>query len=299
MDLKFSGLTTFKVFGVAALAISLVSIWPGCKDSSATTGATSPHTRGDYVTAIYALPEPHAKLLVNPVTSPVWQAMTWRKLTCAPGHSRIYGGTRVATAMRHGALYAAFICSGDGLWFQAHAHRAELWRHDAAELWLDTSQAQNGTNFLEIVMAPNGRTYECWHRAVAPPQPRANGKINFAYPFSLIPCQISGLTVLPGRGTFRGQSVWTLVVKVPLAHLPRPLRVVSPQPQVGTKFRMNLIRYDWHPAGGKRRLVQYNLFPVATACQAFAPYRMGAVVIGSGQAMNNVALRFRYGTGRK
>ena len=293
MDLKFSGLTTFKVFGVAALAISLVSIWPGCKDSSATTGAASPQTRGSYVTAIYALPVPHAKLLVNPVSSPVWQAMTWRKLTPAPGHSRIYGVTRVATALRHGALYAAFICSGDGLWFQAHAHRADLWRHDAAELWLDTSQAQNGTNFLEIVMAPNGRTYECWHRAVAPPQPRANGKINFAYPFSLIPCQTPGLTVLSGRGTFRGQNVWTLVVKVPLAHLPRPLRVLSPQPQVGVKFRMNLIRYDWHLADGKRRLVQYNLFPVATACQAFAPYRMGAVVIGSGQAMSNVALRSR------
>ena len=187
MDLKFSGLTTFKVFGVAALAISLVSIWPGCKDSSATTGAASPQTRGSYVTAIYALPVPHAKLLVNPVSSPVWQAMTWRKLTPAPGHSRIYGVTRVATALRHGALYAAFICSGDGLWFQAHAHRADLWRHDAAELWLDTSQAQNGTNFLEIVMAPNGRTYECWHRAVAPPPTACQRQNQLCLSFQLDP----------------------------------------------------------------------------------------------------------------
>lgn len=292
MVLKFSGLTTFKVLGVAALAISLVSIWPGCKDSSAATGSASPKAHGVYVTTIYA-PVLHAKLMVNPVTSPVWQAMTWRKLTPAPGHSRLYGVTRVATAVRHDALYAAFICSGDGLWYQPHANRADLWRHDAAELWLDTSKAQNGTNFLEVVMAPNGRTYECWHRAAAPPQPRANGKIDFAYPFSLIPCKISGLAVLPGQGTFRGQTVWTLVVKVPLAHLPRPLRVLAPQPKVGATFRMNLIRYDWHVADGKRRLVQYNLFPIATACQAFAPYRMGAVVIGSGEAMNNVALRSR------
>ena len=278
---------------MAALAISLVSIWPGCKDSTAATGSASPKARAGYVTAIYAVRVPHAKLMASPVASPVWQALTWRKLTVAPGHSHLYGVTRVATAVRHGSLYAAFICSGDGLWYKAKAPGDELWRHDAAELWLDTSKAQNGTNFLEIVMAPNGRTYQCWHRASAPPQPRADGKINFAYPFSLIPCQISGLTVLPGHGTFRGQPVWTLVVKVPLANLPRPLRMLSSQLKVGAKFRINLIRYDWHLAGRKRRLVQYNLYPVASASQAFAPYRMGVVVIGSGQAMSNVALRSR------
>ncbi len=286
--LKLSGVTTFKMLGVTALAISMVSTWPGCKGTGADPGsASSARHAPSAITAAHVGSVSAAQMLADPLTSPVWQTAAWQTLGPAPGHAVTPNLTRVATAWGNNDLYAAFVCVGSSGSDKPQL-ASELWRHESVEFWLDTSRKQNGTDFLEIVAAPNGQWYEAQHRSADAPQPRSDGQLNLSHPFSIISMKTAGLAVYTGRGTYKGQPAWTVVVRVPLAQLPQRLRTVPAQ---GERFKANFIRYDWRVGDdGHRKLVQSNLFPVPTAAQGFAPYLMGELVIGPNSPYADVTL---------
>ena len=286
--LNFKGLTTFKMLGVVLLAGSLLSVWPGCKDGS-TDSASAPRRDGTArPLALEAQPLKNSQhAMSNPLAAQVWKNAQWFKLAKARS-SRIAGAhTKIAAAFTPADLYVAIVATGP---YQAAANAAadNLWRQDCSEIWLDTSRKQNGTNFLELVVSPTGRTHGVWHRSSTAPTPTSSGAPDLNHPYSLIPWNIQGLSVKIGTGSWRGRSAATAVVKIPIAGLPRPLRFIS---KSGGRFRVNVLRYIWRAnAAGRRRLVQYSLFPVPLEAQAFTPYLMGRLaLISSNDA--NLALR--------
>ncbi len=221
-----------------------------------------------------------AAIMTNPLHAPVWTNARFARLIPASGHRHGAGPTEAACLFGRTKLYVAFVCRGSHIFTRPAVQGSALWRQDCAEVWIDTSKKQNGTNFLEVIATPNGRTYACWHRTAAPPHPLRNGHPNFAHPFSRIAWKMPGLVAVGGTGRWDGRRAWTVVVAIPLNQLPRPLRT---QPYSGARWRINLLRYSWVPKHAKqtrRTLFQSNLFPVERACQEFEPYKMGRLVLG-------------------
>ena len=286
--LNFKGLTTFKLLGVVLLAGSLLSVWPGCKDGS--TGSASAPNRDGRVrpVALEALPLKASRhAMTNPLAAEVWKDAQWFRLDKARS-IRIAGAhTKIAAVFTPADLYIAIVATGP---YQAvgKVPTDQLWKQDCSEIWLDTSRKQNGTNFFELVVSPTGRTHGVWHRSSTAPTPTSSGAPDLNHPYGLIPWSIQGLRVKIGTGSWRGRNAATVVVKIPIAGLPRPLRFIS---KSGGRFRVNVLRYIWRAnPGGRRRLAQYSLFPVPPEAQAFAPYLMGRLaLISSSDA--NLALR--------
>ncbi len=283
VKMKNTGLTTLKMLGVVALAASLVSVWPGCKGSSTAGSGSGDGSVGSQgtgaVSALIASPGADAKnAMPNPTTSPFWGHQPKLNVNTQTPYPPAATQTKLATAYGKKSLYIAMINTGNGPWYKPGAAPTSLWRHDCMQVWLDTSRRQNGTNFYEITIAPDGQLNQVWHRSSTPPAPDANGQINLLQPYSLIPWNTKGLAVKTFHGMYHGQPSWNVVVRVPLNGLPRPLQVT---PQQNERLRANVIRYAWQPSGdsSKRRLVQFNLFPVAKESQAMAPYSMGRLIL--------------------
>ncbi len=273
--LKTNGLTTFKLVGVVLMAASLVSVWPGCKDNSTAVRSTrSPRPSVASVpSAFRALPAPgHPKLLTDPTHSALWSVARWYALAHRHGQP---ASTSAAAYYTPKALYVAVNCTGTSD-ASAATPPAKLWLHSCAEIWLDSSVKQNGTNFYEIVVAPDGRTNQVWHKSGSPPRPTAGGKINFNHPFASIPWKTPGLVARAWPHQMGATPGWSAVVRIPLPQLPRSLGAAC---QPGSRYRINILRYVWRHVGRRASLHQADLFPVATGCQPFAPYRMGRLLL--------------------
>lgn len=261
--------------GIAIAALLALGL-QGCRESSTST------VRTDHAapTVLYARQATSAKnLLSNPLNAPAWQQARFAIFEPATKHRHGAGPTEGAAVFGRNNLYVAFVCDARAVFSLPSAKGDGLWRQDCAEVWIDTSKKQNGTNFLEIIATPDGRTYACWHRTASAPKPLADGKPNFGHPFSRIDWPLPGLRVKTARGQWLGRPAWTAVLAIPLAELPRPLHT---RPRPGDRWRINLLRYSWVPKHAKqthRTLYQSNLFPVERACQEFEPYRMGRIVL--------------------
>ncbi|MGC8625251.1 MAG: sugar-binding protein [Phycisphaerae bacterium] len=287
-NLKFQGVTTFKMLGVVVLAGSLLSVWPGCKDGSTNS---VPAPRGDAAVvrpvALEAVAVNVPAAPDNPLTAGIWKNAQWVTLT-KTSSGRTHGTfTKVAALFTKTNLYVAIVATGP---YHADAAAApdNLWRHDCTEIWLDTSRQQNGTNFFELVVSPTGETHGVWHRSSTAPTPGPGGQPNLDHPYSLIPWQVASWIVKTGAGTWHGQHAATAVVEISLSGLPRPLRFNA---KVGGRFRINILRYVWRrAASGHRQLTQYSLFRVPPEAQAFAPYLMGRLALISSND-TNLALR--------
>ena len=277
------------MIGVTVLAVSLISVWPGCK-SGPSTGAVGAanSTRPRVVVATSVESERSGRhQTLDPFAPNFWQTAKWYSLINPATYPAVKAVTWGALAYGRSSLYVAFVGLGNR-WHVAAASPDNLWRHNCVEIWLDTARRQNGANFYEIVISPTGRVAQVWHNTAQPPHPTADGGINFAQPFSLIPWRAPGLRVKVTQGWRRGQRAWAVVARVPLAGLPPPLRTT---PRRGSHFRVNLIRYAWKKrADKKRHLVQYSLFAVAPAAQAFAPYRMGQLVLHPAPVADHIVL---------
>ena len=226
-----------------------------------------------------------ADVMASPLSNPFWNGTRWYTLNSSDAGQDPAALTKAAVAYDQSNLYVAYICIGSTPRDDSAAVPADLWRHDCTEIWLDTSQNQNGTNFFEIVVSPNGRTNQVWHSSVTPPQPDRNGDLDLQHPYSMIPWKTAGLKAAAATGTWQGQSAWTLVVQIPLGSLPAPLKTAL---TAGDRFRINLLRYQWTPGGAGQpdELTQYNLFPVPTEAQAVAPYLMGRLVLENSSEAN-------------
>ncbi len=285
VEMKKTGLTTLKMLGVVAMAASLVSVWPGCKGSSpngtgtgSDVGSVGTHGSG-VVSALTASAGATAReAMTNPITSPFWQRIPKLNVGTQSHYAPAATATKIAAAYGKNSLYVAVINTGRDPWYNPSGAPNAIWRHDCVEVWLDTSRRQNGTNFYEIAIAPNGQVNQVWHRSSTPPMPTRDGQINFLQPYSLIPWHAKGLQTKASRSLYDGQPSWNVVVRIPLTSLPHPLRVT---PHGGARLRANIIRYVWRarPDHSRRRLVQYNLFPVAKEAQAMAPYSMGRLIL--------------------
>ncbi len=287
-NLKFKGVTTFKMLGVVVLAGSLLSVWPGCKDGSTNS---APAERGSAAAvrpvaleavAVNVLPRPD-----NPLNEGIWKNAQWATLATTSSRQAHGTFTKVAALFTKTDLYVAIVATGPYHGDVAVAPD-NLWRHDCSEIWLDTSRRQDGTNFFELVVSPSGKTHGVWHRSSSAPTPGRGGAPDLDHPYSLIPWKIAGLTVQTGSGTWRGLHARTAVVKIPISSLPRPLRFNS---KVGGRFRVNILRYAWRrTSSGQHQLTQYSLFHVPPEAQAFAPYLMGRLALISSNN-TNLALR--------
>lgn len=272
------------MLGVVALAASVVSVWPGCKDGSAggagsNVGQRTVNHKSGGIAALLAAPGVTARAAMrNPTTSRLWRRQLQYNAATQSTYPPADSKTVVAAAYGKNSLYIAIINCGPNPWYLPGAMPSVLWQRDCDEIWLDTSRRQNGTNFYEITIAPNGQVNQEWHRTSTPPAPNPDGTVNFLQPYSLIPWKAKGLQVKTFHGIYQGQPSWNVVVRIPLNGLPRPLQVT---PRQNERLRANVIRYAWQPVSdsSKRRLVQFNLFPVAKESQAMAPYCMGRLIL--------------------
>ncbi len=283
--LKVRGLTTFKTIGVVVMATMLVSVWPGCKDNTAAVSSSRvPRPSALSVpSAFRALPVSTGKaVMVDPVRSNLWARARWYTLAHVQGKP---AATQAAAYYTPNNLYIAINAAGSAV-SSASIPPAKLWRHSCAEVWLDTTRRQTGMNFYEIVVAPNGRVNQVWHKSGSPPHPLASGKVNFDHPFASIPWQTPGLVARTWPHLHTLKPGWSAVVKIPLKNLPRALASTC---RPGARYRINVLRYQWKHRHGTARLDQASLFPVAAGCQPFAPYRMGRLVLGH-TAGNDLAL---------
>ena len=283
--LKVRGLTTFKTIGVVVMATMLISVWPGCKDNNAAVSsghAPRPSSRS-VPSAFRALPVANGQTaMVDPVRSNLWARARWYTLAHVHGKP---AATQAAAYYTPNNLYIAINAAGLPA-SSPSIPLAKLWRHSCAEVWLDTTHRQTGMNFYEIVVAPNGRVNQVWHKSGSPPRPLANGQVNFDHPFASIPWKTPGLVARTWPHLHTLKPGWSAVVKIPLKNLPRALASAC---QPGARYRINILRYQWKHRHGSAQLDQSSLFPVGAGCQPFAPYRMGRLVLGH-TAGNDLAL---------
>ena len=274
--LKFRGLTTFKTIGVVLMATMLVSVWPGCKDNTAavSSGRSPQRSSMSVPTAFRALPAPHGKLvLTDPTRSNLWAGARWYTMATSQGTPSTTQAAAYYTAHN---LYIAVNTLGSPV-ASPGISLPNLWQHSCAEVWLDTTAHQTGMNFYEIVVAPNGRVNQVWHKSGSPPRPLADGQVNFDHPFASIPWKTPGLVAKTWSHLHSFKPGWSAVLRIPLGHLPRALACAC---KPGSRYRINVLRYKWHHGAGSAKLIQSSLFPVAPGCQPFAPYRMGRLVLG-------------------
>lgn len=273
--LKFRGLTTFKTIGVALMATMLVSVWPGCKDNTAAvnSGQSPKPSSVSVPTAFRALPSPNGeKLFTDPVRSNLWAGARWYSLATSHGS---LAATQTAAYYTTHNLYIAVNATGSPA-ASSNVPLRDLWRHSCAEVWLDTTRRQTGMNFYEIVIAPDGRVNQVWHKSGSPPRPTADGGVNFDHPFASIPWKTPGLVAKTWTHLHSYKPGWSAVVKIPLSRLPRALTCVC---KPGARYRINVLRYRWRHGADGDKLIQTSLFPVAPGCQPFAPYRMGRLLL--------------------
>ncbi|GEM_PF-2452893 len=274
--LKVRALKTIKMIGVAMVATMLVSVLAGCKDNTAAVSSSrAPHPSSRSVpTAFRASPVPKRQVaLADPMRSRLWARARWYTLAHVQGAPSTTQTAALYTARN---LYVAINCAGSTASSPA-IPLSKLWRHSCAEVWLDTTHRQTGMNFYEIVIAPDGRVNQVWHKSGSPPRPLANGKVNFDHPFASIPWKTPGLMARTWPHSHSLTPGWSAVVKIPLKNLPRAL-VSACKP--GARYRINILRYQWKHQGGAAKLDQSSLFPVGAGCLPFAPYRMGRLVLG-------------------
>jgi hypothetical protein len=279
--LKLKELTTLKMLGIVLLGGSLLSVWPGCKDSSNAGASADPPPSVAQPLVINAVTvAPDDNPMAGPLSSPFWAGAHWRTFNTANADQDSGTITRAAVAYNQTDLYVAYICTGSSPRYDPSAAKSDLWRNDCVEIWLDTSKNQNGTNFFEIVASPDGRTNQVWHSSATPPQPGPDGELDLDHPYGLIPWNIAALKTAAATGSWQNQSAWTLVIQIPLKSMPKPLACSL---AAGDRFKINLLRYEWSPGdtGQPDELTQYSLFPVPAESQALAPYLMGRLVLES------------------
>jgi hypothetical protein len=274
--LKVRGLSTFKTIGVVLMATMLVSVWPGCKDNTAAVSSSrTPHPSSAAIpSAFRALPAANGQaVFTDPMHSNRWAGARWYTLA---GKRGIPAATQVAAYYTPNNLYVAINCVGSPA-ASPSVPLGQLWRHSCAEVWLDTTRHQTGMNFYEIVVAPDGRVNQVWHKSGSAPRPMANGQVNFDHPFASIPWKTPGLLARTWPHLHGPRPGWSAVVRIPIKNLPRALANAC---RPGARYRINVLRYQWKYRSGTRRMRQSSLFPVGVGLQPFAPYRMGRLVLG-------------------
>lgn len=258
--------TISSLFSVV-LATAVVGLWAGCKGGTAQGPSSESHNT--VMPVLHVTPVLQDPIAADPLSNPLWKGASWSVLGAAPNDTPATPATRVASVYWGEFLYVAFICAN-----------GELPAQDSAEVWLDTSAAQNGTDFFLLSANSTGQIGQAWYRSAIPPQPKKDGSPNLNHPISRIPnCTIPGYMVSSGRGTVEGQSVWTAVFRIPLKTLPLPLRTVAKE---GTHWRVNLLRTETFQKdgdAGAHEVHQSNFAPVPESCQQLCPYRMAELVI--------------------
>lgn len=283
--LKVRSLATFKTIGVLVMATMLISVWAGCKDNTAAVSSRHvprPASRS-VPSAFRALPVANNQTaMVDPVHSNLWASARWYPLAHVHGRP---AASQAAAYYSPNNLYIAINAAGSAA-SSPSIPRSKLWRHSCVEVWLDTTRRQTGMNFYEIVVAPNGRVNQVWHKSGSPPHPLENGSVDFDHPFASIPWKTPGLVARTWPHLHTVKPGWSAVVKIPLKNLPRALASAC---RPGARYRVNILRYQWKHRHGSARLDQASLFPVGAGFQPFAPYRMGRLVLGH-TAGNDLAL---------
>jgi hypothetical protein len=271
----------------AVLAVGLPFLG-GCKGNSAPLAKVE---AGPPPPVLRVLPAAGDPLTANPFSDVTWRNAVWETLGPALHDARTPPLTRVASLYDSKNLYVAFLCASpraaDAVASApATGSDAPNMMQDRAEIWLDTSTAQNGTEVFSAIVTSAGQVQGTWYRASAPPEPKEDGAPSFLYPISEIPdYKVPGMDARISHGTLDGQTAWGAVVAIPLQSLPLPLRIDAAQVKAGAHWRVNLIRADIVQRSDLSNEVrQANFAPVYPACQQVSPYRMAQLLLESPNA---------------
>lgn len=203
----------------------------------------------------------------DPLTSPVWTSAHWVNFVGPIGADRTTETSSGALLFDKDNLYVAFISQKP----------ATPVLQDFVSLFLDSSQARNGSEMIQVSVNAAGHASCTWIRDAEPPlAPREDGSPDTFHPLSKIPAEemVSGLFSRTGQGTLNGRPVWTAVIAIPMQGLPLPLRAT---PAPGAQFKINLLRTTVIADAKTTQSLQSNLSPVYVGQQAVAPYRMATL----------------------
>lgn len=275
-----------QLLAAVTLAAASITLLNGCKGDSAPVTKTVPIPASPELRALPATVDP----LTDPFTSDTWKNAAWLTLGASLRDARTPPLTRVAAVYGATHLYVAFLCqspeAGTPPITSDVAGRPippNALDQDRAEIWLDTSTAQNGTDVFAIVVTSSGQVQRTWYRSTMAPEPLEDGSPNFKHPMMQIPdYPVPGLDIRNTRGTLQGHPAWATVVAIPFHSLPLPLRVDSAQVKPGSHWKVNLIRADFIKKEGQpREVLQANLAPIYPSCQQVSPYRMTKLLLDS------------------
>jgi len=259
-----------RLLGAAVVLCAPAILWVGCKGNSSPGPANQ--LSGTTLPALHAWPAATNLLAANPLTDAAWRKAPWVSLSLPLNDSRPVPPTRAAIMYDPKHLYVAFICSTTD-----DATRAPS--DDTAELWLDTSAAGDGREFLSVIVNRQGSAAVTWYRTDLAPQPNEDGSPNFLHPFRILSnYKVPGLQVKAAPGLVDGAPVWTATLDIPMFDLPTPLQST---PKPGASWRANLIRTNIVTTASRRAILQSNFAPVQAGAQSVAPYRMAELFLDS------------------
>ncbi|MEI8194753.1 MAG: hypothetical protein WCI73_02470 [Phycisphaerae bacterium] len=276
---------TRQLLAALTLAVACITLFSACKGDSAPVAKAVPIPASPELRVLPAAADP---LTVNPFTGDTWKNAAWLTLGPPLRDARTPPLTRVAAVYGATHLYVAFLCQSPDMPPIANNLAGtpiplNALDQDRAEVWLDTSSAQNGTEVFAIVVTSAGQVQRTWYRSTMPPEPMEDGSPNFQHPMMQIPdYPLPGLDIRNTRGTLQGHPAWATVVAIPFHSLPLPLRVDPAQVKPGSHWKVNLIRADFiKKEGQSREVLQANLAPVYPSCQQVSPYRMTKLLLDS------------------
>jgi hypothetical protein len=258
------------------------ALFAGCKGN--TSAAAYPETivAKPPVVAVKRLPAALPAEMVtavcqeNPATGALWQSATWAPFVAPIGTAATTPATRGAFLYDDGNLYVAVICR------KSTVISPEM--SDSLSIFLETHD--EGKELLQIAVNLDGaesvsdaaRSCEPqvnWFRTTAPAQPLETGGPDFATPVDRRPnLRLPGIDAIVHEFSEQGFDAWSVVLKIPSASLPGPLRATPG----GTPWKANLIRTLAVTSHGKRvQQTQSNLSPVYPAAQSVSPYRLATL----------------------
>ncbi len=259
----------------AGLAIFAGGALAGCKNS--TSAAMMEHEVGPPPVATVQWTGADV-LHADPLQSPAWRDATWLSLIAPANTTRTTAPCRTALLLDARNLYVAFVSEGSPEISGDTPHVAGGAAGPAADsvsLFLDSSQAGDGREMVQITADPTGAASCTWFRSANAIKANADGSPDLSHPIYSIPnWKLGGLACVAASGMQDGKAVWTAVLAIPLEKLPPPLTV---QPEPGETWKFNLLRTQ--VTGGEE--LQANFSPVYVGQQPVSPNRMAKLEIGN------------------
>jgi hypothetical protein len=186
-------------------------------------------------------------------TEPGWAtAVMSPELVTAEGSQDPVGKTIARMSWDEQNLYVLVQITDSDIYSQYKTHDEPLWKQDVVELFIDADGNRRG--YVELQVNPNNATFDSWFANTRAQPGDETWTSNMQ-------------TAVRVRGTADkagdADQGWDVEIAIPLAAVKgrdEAMHVAVP-PQVGDKWRLNVVRVDYRSSGGSPGVASWNRIP--------------------------------------